>query len=112
MSVFPPGETNSNVPPWATASRPEQPVSSNADTAAAITSRRMVKAPLLLVALLCIVAGAVKAPPAANTPRQPGGRRRRSTTSPRPVRSPDGADRARGAYRSDTAAASTPAADG
>src|SRR6516164_3470728 len=46
MSVFPPGETNSKVPPWATASRPEQPTSRVANIAPAIASRHMVMAPL------------------------------------------------------------------
>src|SRR5882762_10050287 len=37
MSVFPPGETNSNVPPWTTASSPvEHPASTTTDIATAI----------------------------------------------------------------------------
>src|ERR1700761_6301827 len=47
MSVLPPGETNSKVPPWATASRPVQPASRVASAIPANASRhkRMVKRP-------------------------------------------------------------------
>ena len=40
MSVLPPGATNSNVPPWATASSPvEQPVSSTSPASTAALTR-------------------------------------------------------------------------
>ena len=77
------------------ASRPEQPIANVAKSAPAIASRRM-----------------VKRPPVGSTPRRPAGRRRRPGWSPRPARIPGAAGRARAAYRSGAAAASTPAVGG
>ena len=90
MSVFPPGETNSNVPPWATASRPEQPANSVTNSAPAIASLRM-----------------IKRPPVGSTRHRPGDRRRRPEWSPRRARIPAAAGHARAAYRSRAVVAST-----